>query len=287
MLRPHCDTVLDCPPPLGCEQQPFREISILPSVQHGAVVSWLLGPNPWPTPLQFRLEINPSGADSAEDWYPVTSFQSDIAVATDLAPRTAGWYQLTHYRIAVLDAANQLHHSQAVPANQGRISGSQQRLLNEILRREHKRYRLKNSPSTPGYLLKIRYYGDRCRMCIDPDSGEPTMSHCSHCYGTGYMGGYHTPIPCFNADLGPGREDLKLYTEQGPEVAGAVHLLRYLNQPNVNSWDVWVDATTDDRYLIGSIEPIAVINSLKLVCHAAAARLPYSHPAYKVDVRGQ
>ncbi|NBV42964.1 hypothetical protein EBR96_09400, partial [bacterium] len=59
---------------------------------------------------------------------------------------------------------------------------------------------------------------------------------------------------------------------------------RFLNIPPVNSWDVWVDKDTDDRWMFGQINSLTTINRFPIICQAAVTRLDYNHPVYKIPV---
>lgn len=257
----------------------------MPSVRFGTTVTWVTAPHNWLEPVMYRLEANRTGAyTDSQDWQPVTPWQAGISTAVDPRPRADGWYDLTYYRVAVRDGNGLVQYSANIRANQASLSRSQARTANEILRREYKRLQLADTAATPGYLLKIRFYGNKCSLCVDPDSGEPTRTSCPQCYGTGYISGYHKPVPCFNVDIGPSSEDLKLPTDVGLTTVGGVFSLRFVNEPTVFSTDVWVNGITDDRYVIGQIESVASINGVRLVGRATAARLSYDHPVYSVPV---
>jgi len=280
-----CNAAIGCPPLHECRGGVFAAVAIIPSVRFGTTVTWVPSPNSWLAPVVYRLEVNRTGSTmDQQDWSPVTPWQADISHGTDTRPRADGWYDLSHYRVAVRDGNGLVQYSAAIRANQASLSRTQARTANEILRREHKRLHLASSAATPGYLLKVRFYGNKCALCVDPDSGEPTRTNCPQCYGTGYVSGYHKPVPCFNADIGPSDEEMKLPTDVGLTLAGGVCSLRFVNEPNVFSADVWVNAVTDDRYIIGQIASVSSINGVRLVGRATAARLSYDHPVYAVPV---
>jgi hypothetical protein len=43
-------------------------------------------------------------------------------------------------------------------------------------------------------VLKRRHFGTRCEICWDPGSEMVIKSRCCACYGTGWSGGFHTPV---------------------------------------------------------------------------------------------
>lgn len=280
-----CRPQADCPVRIGCGDSLFDGLYVVPRVAGETEVYWTLGPSSLRGELEFKLQIDRAGHNEAGDWEDVTEFAPGVVSLVDSETRSAGWYRRTYYRVVVRDSRGDESYSHAVPANQGLLNQATTRTYREIVRRESKRNRLRNTPTTPGHLLKVRYYGDPCTVCVDPFSGDPITDQCDQCYGVGYTQGYHPPFPCFNVDLTPTPEHLQMYEDQGPMIQGGVSQIRYLNIPPVHPWDVWVEAATDYRYLIGQIKPITAFGSLNVVCTAAAARLSFDHPVYRIDVR--
>jgi hypothetical protein len=267
-----------------CQARLIDQIRVIHNLNGTVTVSWMLGPNQWNYPLEFSLQASSDGGFQSDDAETVVDFQAADNYLIDPKRRNVGWYEKASYRIAVRDAVGGLLYSVRVPANQVNLNTQQRRIYQEIHRREHKRYRMKATPSTLGILLKVKYYGDRCTTCTGADSGEPTRSHCPECFGIGYTQGYQTPIPCFNADLSITAHDLKMFDEQGPFINGGIGTIRFLNSPQVHPWDIWVDAQSDRRYVIGQIQPLVSFGSVDLVCRAAVARLALDHPAHSIDL---
>jgi len=281
-----CDPILEgCG---GCKaDELFRAVYVKPRVSAGTIVHWVLGPNNLPGPLEFQLEVNHGGHSRADGWEVIQPFTKNVQYILDPKQRNAGWFQRTFYRVTARDAAMIMHQSTPIPANQGRLNSMQAGLYREVVRREQQRSLMSDTPCSVGYLLKVKYYGDRCVHCMDPDSGLSLTANCDYCYGVGFVRGYHPAYPCFNVDLSPVSSDLTMYQDQGPIITGGTSMIRYCAVPvEAHPWDVWVDARSDYRYLIGQIQPTTSFGDLNVVCNAAVARLPFDHPAYKIPLDG-
>jgi len=280
----------DCGPATNCTTRScgtsnfLRRLYVTPRITGGTEIFWSLNPSVRLASPEFRVEYSAAGHNRADDWQPITRFAADVVSATDPDHRSAGWYQKTHYRVTAKDSSGNIFHSEPTQAVFANLPPGQARMRREIIRREQARYQLRNTPATRGYLLKVRYYGDPCSECTDPDTGEPTDDQCDVCYGVGYELGYHAPYPCFYADLGDMDHDLTMFKEQGAFVSGGVRSLRYLNLPPVDPWDVWVNADSDHRYLIGKISPQVSFGDLDILCRCAASRLSFDHPVYRIDM---
>jgi hypothetical protein len=281
-----CSPISACPPTAaGCgDGTLFREIRIIPKTVGGTVIAWDYNPAAnLPTPVRFQVQVGL--ADTPDDaWTPISGMISNNYVFVDPVRRDAGFYRRTYYRIMVR-GGNQTRYSPSRPADSQLLNAGQQRLYNEIIRREQMRYGDRESPASSGYLLKVRYHGTPCPECTDPDTGLTYKSDCSRCYGVGYDKGYYPPLPCFKADLGTLPHHLQMYQEQGPLIQGGVCSFRYLNVPSVHPWDVWVDEASDHRFVIGQIQPITSFGVHPLICTAAAARLSFDDPVYKIPVK--
>lgn len=281
-----------CDPQIVCSGTPsmcgaddvFQYIRIIPRIIGGTVITWeYRRPSGSYYVPQFQVEVA-RGDQPDDEWKAISPWLKNTYFFTDPVRRDSGFYRRTYYRIAV-KAGSTVRYSSVRPADSQLPNRQQQRDYNEILRRELRRVHDPDTPTTPGYLLKIRYHGQPCSNCTDPDTGMAYRSDCQVCFGVGYEKGYYPPFPCFNVDIGPIPHHLKQFEESGPKIEGGQSLLRYLNIPSVHPWDVWVDAASDVRFVIGHVQPITVFGVYPLICQATASQLPFSDPVYKIPVR--
>lgn len=274
----------------SCNSDGFSVGSLIPNVVvkprviGETLVTWDFRSEKAKPPVRFRLEFSQSSHGEGTVWEPVSDFAEDTFAAIDSRSRSAGWYRLAYYRVLAIDADGNWFKSDPVPANQTFKQKQHESLFREIVRREQLRARRRNTEMSIGALLKVRYYGEPCGTCRDPNT-ELSINHdCPDCFGRGYRLGYYHPYPCFAVDLGGGQHDLKMFEEQGPRVDDSPRVMRFLNMPQVHPWDIWVDYSSDYRYLIGQIQAITTIGSLDVICNAAVSRIEFTDPAYKVPV---
>jgi len=127
-------------------------------------------------------------------------------------------------------------------------SAARLRLLRrKILREEY--VLLRKLAGIEFYLLKRRHYGERCTACYDPRTREVIKSACSECYGTSWIGGYHTAVPLLGR-----RATSQIGTEVAPQAKMETNLTRiqFLDFPRIDEEDIIVERAHDQRYLVKS-----------------------------------
>lgn len=88
------------------------------------------------------------------------------------------------------------------------------------------------------YAVKRRTYGTVCPICVDVTLQRTTQSECTTCYGTGYVNGYYTPIPCRGQlNERPTRSMHQLFGDWQDQDA----VLYMKSNPPINPKDVIVD----------------------------------------------
>jgi hypothetical protein len=264
----------------------FSRIFVWPQVATGETrVEWSLMTNFTDAgPYTFQLQVGRTGLNDADDWVDVGAPISDAYYALDDTQRVYGKFQWTHYRVKLTTGVNTYYSTPVAPL--GNLTFGDWAKAREILRME--RLRLKQAAGQEGYLLKRRLYGEPC-SCVDPQTGEIRKPHHEECYGTGIVGGYFEPYPCFYVDLGNKNHRSHLDAGAGrgtiddlPVVKG-----RMLAMPQVFSYDVWVDRDSDHRWMLHQIDSVAEVRGVPLVISAEMRLLPFSHPVYKIAIEGQ
>lgn len=117
------------------------------------------------------------------------------------------------------------------------------------LRRVYTALRLLNGCEV--VLLKRRRFGTRCTVCRHAGTGHVLVTHCLNCYGTTWVGGFHTPLRTL-AKLSPApaqsqQVDLGRITARTAEV-------RLLPVPVMEPDDVIVDLDNDQRWIVRSVD---------------------------------
>jgi hypothetical protein len=154
--------------------------------------------------------------------------------------------------------------------------------IREIIRRERSRH--KSGEAQKGVLLKRKYSGVRCTTCSDPDYPDRLInSDCPVCFRTGYVGGYFL-TPNFFADLNQYGSAGQRGEYHDIEGADSTTSLQYLNIPDVQVGDVWVDTQSDQRWLVDQIKTVARVGSYILIAAAGVTKLNTDDIVYKVPV---
>jgi hypothetical protein len=263
---------------------PFRRVSVDHMVRGVTRVWWQLERvfND-PGPYTFQLQFGRTGLRNALDWKNVGDPVVNTYVAADPAFREIGYDLSSHYRV-VLTTPTNTYVSQ--PANCfGDLNEKDWLLAREVIRKEMVRHKL---VSAAGYLLKPMRYGKPCKRCRDVLTQEILDADCPICNGTGFELGYHPPLPVQFWDLSPQtfEEDvdaeLKGATRQNPYVTA-----RVIGFPALNKYDIWVNGSSDERWLVETIQIVAAVRNVPIVYNVKMGLLPLNNSAYALEIGGE
>lgn len=263
---------------------PFRRVSVDHMVHGKTRVWWYLDPafNDG-GPYSFQLQYGRTGLKDATDWKNVGPPVVNGYTAYDPAWRESGYDKTIHYRV-VLTTAQSVYVSQAANCF-GELPEREWVLAREIIRKEQVRNRL---VATPGYLIKPMRYGKLCTLCRDPLTKEVTDNSCPECSGTGFEIGYHPSLAMQCWDLSPAAineeldAEMKGTTREQPYVEA-----RVIGFPAINKYDIWVNATSDDRWVVDNIQVIAALRNVPIIYKLRLGLLPYSNPVYTIEIGGE
>lgn len=263
---------------------PFRRVSVDHMVRGVTRVWWQLEPlfND-PGPYSFQLQFGRTGLRDAVDWKNVGDPVVNGYAAFDPSLRAIGYDLTTHYRV-VLTTPNQKYVSQAANCF-GELNERDWLLSREVIRKEKLRH---NFVSAPGYLLKPLRYGVPCKLCRDTLTQEVTNASCPACLGTGFEVGFHPPLEMQCWDLSPQviaeqvDSNLKGATRDNPYVEA-----RVIGFPALNKGDIWVNGSSDERWLIEVIQVAAAIRNVPLVYKVKMGLLPLNNSIYGLEIGGE
>jgi hypothetical protein len=268
----------------NCSPENDIVLRIFPRTIGGTLVQWEI-----PTRLDltdnatYQLQHGRAGQHTADDWVNVGIAGTNKFFQIDSEYRNIGQARYSYYRVVVIDGAS-AYYSLPYYCDAATLKPSHLRMYTEIVRREQARYRDRQTPALKGFLLKKRRHGPVCPECSDPQTGQRIKEHCSTCYGAGFTFGYYAPYPCFYVDLTNTSTDIRTELEQGVTDLGHLAEIRFLDIPHVDPGDVWVSASSDYRWMIGAIADITKVDHLAIVRKARAARLPFNHVVYDIEV---
>lgn len=132
-----------------------------------------------------------------------------------------------------------------------------------------------------GFIFQSRTFGQRCLGCWDPIKRQPNIEKCSSCYGTTFVGGFHTPIQVYIAEATTDRTDVLTPNGRAQPKTKSFFLASF---PEVKPGDMIVEST-NERWRIGQVSPSYVMGALVSQI-ATCARVIKSDIEYKVPIKG-
>jgi hypothetical protein len=263
---------------------PFRRVSVDHMVRGTTRVWWQLERTfNEPGPYVFQLQLGKTGLRDAVDWVNIGPPVVNGYTASDPEWREAGYDLLDHYRV-VLTTPTSVYVSQAANCY-GDIPEKDWLIAREIIRKEQLRFKY---VAVPGYLLKPFRFGKMCRRCRDQLTQEVLDSDCPVCNGTGFEVGYHPPLSlqCWDLSTQTIQEDVdaqfKGMTRNNPYITA-----RLVGFPAINKSDIWVNGSSDERWLVETIQIAAAIRNVPIVYQVKMGLLPFSNTAYAIEVGGE
>ena len=267
------------------ENWPFKRVMV-DHLFHGTTSIWWQLEESFTDPQrhQFQLQAGYTGNNNALDWVDIgapacnTYFLQD-----DTARERHGKLNLTHYRV-ILTTPNGKYVSNpqgifTVLDNKDWITAR------EIIRKENLR---QDKVSPAGYLIKRMYYGVRNTENTDFLTNEVIDSRELSSWGTAFKVGYHPPID-LQMDFAPetitllrGGDNVAKHNAQPDEVTARVTAI-----PQLSKEDVWVDASTDERFAIHEIKIDAALRRYPLVYSVRLRKLPQDNVVYQIPVTAQ
>lgn len=261
----------------------FSRVSVDHLVGGGSRVSWELQKTfTDPTPHTFQLQVGKTGVSTADDWEDVGAPVVDTFFVVDSTQRVYGKRLTTHYRVE-LTTSEGTYYSEPV-ATYGLLSQRDWLLAKAIVRKELLRHEKKTSPS--GYFLKRKWREGTTIVdhnVVDPLTGEVVKTIDTEGKGTSKVGGYYSPLAMF-MDLSPETHHIRT-DDQGRGTVNDVRIQgRTVAFPQLNAKDVWVDATSDKRYFVHSVQHSAEIRGVPIIVNVELRPAAFNDPVYEVTI---
>lgn len=247
----------------------------------GSRVTWVLNRHFIdPAPYSFQLQFGRVGTNLADDWIDVGGPVTGTDHAFDADKRLFGKEVDAFYRVE-LTTNNGIYYSQPEQA-QGVLGVRDWLLVREMVRKELLRHSV--FTSVTGYLLKARRYGPACTHCTDLYTKEISQSNCTTCYGTGFLAGYYDPIPATYADIGVGANVTNRDGQHGT-VKQDMRKARFVGDPQLYTYDVWINKYSDERYYIREVETQAQHRGINVVFSVELKLAPYTDIIYTLPIQ--
>ena len=261
---------------------PFRRLIVDYVVAGGARITWEIDNTLSDTgPYTYQLQASQSGIPAESDWTNVGVAELDAAFLIDPSQRMWGVSSTIHYRV-VLTTADSTYTSPSAPADGG-LSFEKWLIVREVLRKEQ--LTLRRFVGSDGYLLKAKRYGTRCTTCTNAYTGEVANSSCSVCFGMGIIGGYHTPVKLWFANVGnESSRERVAYNETVGTTRDVRVAARALATVPVVQRDVWVSMHDDHRYYVANVRELSAMQSVPVVYEIELRLAPRSDIIYAFPV---
>lgn len=258
----------------------FGRVRVYHAFTTGTTVEWDIHPNfTDPLPHSFQLQVGSTGLNNALDWENVGDPVVDTYQATDTVQRVWGKTPWTHYRVE-LTTDKGTYYSAAEPIT-GVMDKYRWRLARKIISEELLRFRKK--VGVKGYLLKRRNYGEPC-SCLDFQTKEVRNPQHEECFGTGIVGGYFAAHQCSYVEFMLKSTRTHLDDTRGTVVEPGVAQARMLAIPQINSYDIWMEATSGLRWRIHTIQNVVEMVGIPLVHMVELRLIEFGDVAYKIPV---
>lgn len=234
-----------------------------------------------PGPYVFQLQVGGTGLAEADDWRDILAPIVNGYSAYDNKRHDAGSVITAHYRVTLTTGAGK-YVSSPSPST-GELADNEWVLAREILRKETLRHR---KVSIGGFLIKAFRYGAPCPRCRDKLTEESSDIDCPVCYGTSYENGYHPAAPLQCWDITPGMLEQEESDDQlvGTTRRNALITARVIGFPALNSRDVWVNGSSDERWLVRAIKIAASMRGVPLVYEVQMELLPLTNIIYQLPL---
>jgi hypothetical protein len=222
----------------------FKRVVIDFNIEGLSTIYWELKPSFKDVlPYQYYIDFNPE-FNNPDEWITIAGPLVNATSYSFSNIRTPGRIRTFGFKIRLETPANS--YESEVYSNQGLLTYKQQVQYKTITRRV-------SMVLIPikAKLLKRKWFGPRCGRCINSETGEVTDSHCTTCYGTGYVGGYWKAADIRLLDISTAsytdRLDPSLVAGQtGHQIVKAATV----GIPFAEAYDVIVREDVDRRYYV-------------------------------------
>lgn len=260
----------------------FARVKVDYVVQGGARIFWEMNRHFIdPGPYSFQLQIGRTGVQDADDWIDLGTPVVDTYQTFDPDQRIFGKTQDVHYRLMLTTLTGV--YTSMIADTDGLLIKRDWINYREITRKEMLRHRVHTSIN--GFLLKVRRYGPRCLVCTDPLTEEVRKTNCPDCYGTGFQFGYFEPLPATYADVSLQDNREHRNPQVGMEKQDVISA-RFIGDPQLYSYDVWVNAYSDERHYMHKITEKAHVRGVPLIYDAELRLAPFTDVVYTVPIIG-
>jgi hypothetical protein len=235
----------------------FDRVVVMPHTRGGSVVTFWLDSRRFVVagPYTFYLEwAEHPDADFEEIAGPTSE-----NTLTDSEQRRFSKLPHSVYRVRVTTPSGDFYSAPHLVM--GNWNRHDYLVAREVVRREY--LLLARYSGTRGIYLGRKQWGEICTACADYNTDMPTDSHCTTCYGTGFVGGYHSPSVLY---LGEDRLSVRAERKENIGVVNdQMQTVRAVACPFLTAKDVWANLETGERWSIERKRELVALRGAPLV----------------------
>jgi hypothetical protein len=259
--------------------QHFKYVHVLTDPDDNKIIHWKMDSNFYTgtAPLNFFVDWARSGGP----WTCLNTSNPVInnCVYIDPIKRNFNMEKNLYYHIRVTVEGNEFTSlpCQAI----GTLDKESYLAAKEICRMNY--LGLKRRGGIQGFLLKRKEWGPVCTKCTDFDIEEVVNGSCSICYGTGIVGGYYPGLEYW-VNPKPISRNRQIDPSGKGEVNPQMKQVYGVAYPWIDSGDIWVDAHSNERFVIRQIQHMAEMGNKPILITLPMQRLPETSIAMKIPV---
>lgn len=254
---------------------------IVPNFFQGHTYLWDMPPEfDQPLPWKFTVETADVAYALPGDWKPVSPVLVNMfAYVSNQVPKYSKDYS-EQYRMKA-EAGGGIWYSEprTIFAD---IPKDDWYMIREIQRKEVLQMRLLSGVACQ--LWQRRMTGAPCTHCINTATGEIVDPDCAWCMGTGRLGGYHGPYPCWATfSLKQGQKTYGENEQSGVPTDIRRYQLRFIGNPYIFQKDIVADVTSGRKYQVTALpESLLELRRLAVIQQLHVAELAVQDVATKL-----
>lgn len=265
---------------------PLVSLKVVPNFYEGHTYLWDVStkftePFPWTFVIeQADVPYTSSEQIPGENQWTAISPQlvNTFAWVSDFKPVYTKNFS-TCYRVSLTTGNNKKFYSEPHTVFSD-IDRDSWMIIKEIQRKEV--LHMRNMAGVPCKLYQVKQTGIKCTHCTSPDTGEILDASCPWCLGTGKIGGYHGPYPCWGKFDVFQRQRTYGESEIGTMTDVRLSYVRLIGNPYIFMKDILVDTSSDRRYRIYKVEPELEIRRIIVIQRLFIDELSPQDVAYRL-----
>jgi len=227
-----------------------------------------------PAPWTFVVE---QAQVSEGPWKEISPVLTNTVVFVDDVKRIVSKDHVLFFRIKMTTPTATYYSF--VKAPYGDLNRREYLIVKDIMRRE-----VLQQDDMAGILGRVwirATSGPRCTNCIDPITGNVTVSNCRFCLGVGRIPPYLGPYDVY-LTFTPSRRNLELSQDGLGLQQPYTWEIRLVGFPYLKDKDIALDIASDKRYIIDGVNNELEIRRIPVIQVLHANELPVSDPVYKL-----